>query len=127
MKIGAINFKPSVTNDGLIYQYKKQLTYFSLDDGSIIWQSKEKKDADYVITGKKDKIFIIEAKNVSAQNIHNEVEKARVAAMPKASAVAWRRLGRKAGNERRTRVGPDIVAMPVFEFVLLLKAAVQGE
>ena len=44
-KIGAINFKPAVTNDGLIYQYKKQLTYFSLDDGSMIWQSKEKKDA----------------------------------------------------------------------------------
>jgi len=68
-KIGAINFKPSVTNDGLIYQYKKQLTYFSLDDGSILWQSKEKKNADFVITNKKDKIFIIEAKNIACYKI----------------------------------------------------------
>ena len=27
--------KPAVTESGLIYQYKKKLTYFSLDDGSI--------------------------------------------------------------------------------------------
>ena len=68
-KIGAINFKPTVTNDGLIYQYKRRLTYFSLDDGSIIWQSKEKKEADFIITRKKDKIFIIEDKNIACYRI----------------------------------------------------------
>ena len=68
-KIGSINFKPSFTNKGLIYQYKKKLTYFSLDDGSIIWQTKEKKDAEYIITRKKDKIFIVEDKNIACYRI----------------------------------------------------------
>jgi hypothetical protein len=36
---------------------------------SILWQSKEKKDADFVITRKKDKIFIIEEKNIACYKI----------------------------------------------------------
>lgn len=68
--------------------------------------------------------FIIEAKNVSQMNIHNEVNKAVIAAKTKPTAVIWRRLKKQPGNERRTRVGPDIVALTVPEFLALLRAAV---
>ena len=43
-----INFVPHVTDRGLIYQYKKKMSYISLTDGSVIWEAKEKaaKDTD---------------------------------------------------------------------------------
>ena len=53
----------------MIYQYKKKLTYFSLDDGSILWQSKESPDSDYVITRKLDKIFVIEGKRIACYRV----------------------------------------------------------
>ena len=88
----------------------------SLDEGDLLLR--------HLSTGY---AFIIEAKNVGQMNIHTEVNNAIIAARDKPTAVAWRRLKKQPGNEKRTRVGPDIVALTVPEFIALLRSAVRGE
>ncbi len=64
-----INFAPTLTDNGIVYQYKKKLTYLSLADGSLIWQTKESGDADFAFDKTGTKIFIIEKKNIAAYKL----------------------------------------------------------
>lgn len=64
-----ITFNPKITKRGILYRYKKRMNYISLMDGSYIWQSKEAKKADFRISNKQDKLFIIEDKNIAAYKI----------------------------------------------------------
>jgi len=68
-KTTKINFVPTLTDNGIVYQYKKKLTYLSLTDGSLIWQTKESGDADFAFDPTGTKIFIIENKNIAAYKL----------------------------------------------------------
>ena len=64
-----INFAPTLTDNGIVYQYKSKLTYLSLKDGSIIWQTKEAGSADFAFDPTGTKIFVIEKKNLAAYKL----------------------------------------------------------
>jgi outer membrane protein assembly factor BamB len=66
-----INFTPTITENGIIYQYKKMMYYISLKDGSIIWESKERSatDCDIFLDKDKKRIFIVEPKNITAYKL----------------------------------------------------------
>ena len=66
-----VNFVPTVTPRGIVYQYKKNLQYISIKDGSVIWESKEKNasGADIFFSKNYDKIFIVEKKNITCYKL----------------------------------------------------------
>lgn len=64
--------------------------------------------------------WVVEAKDRMALNIHDALDKAiRKAGTPRA-VVYWRRMARKAGNQRRHQVGQPVVAMTLEAFLELL-------
>jgi outer membrane protein assembly factor BamB len=68
-KTTKINFSPRIVGNGIVYQYKKKLTYISLADGSIIWQTKESGDADFAFDQTGSKIFIIGKDSIAAYKL----------------------------------------------------------
>ena len=70
-KNSKISFVPQVTPNGIIYQYKKMFTYFSLKDGQPIWESKEKRaeDIDVFLDSAKSRIFFVDNKQVTAYKL----------------------------------------------------------
>lgn len=70
-KNSKISFVPQVTPNGILYQYKKMFTYFSLKDGKPIWESKEKRaeDIDVFLDSAKKRIFFVDKKDVTAYKL----------------------------------------------------------
>lgn len=71
--------------------------------------------------------YVLEAKNRTALNIHDALGKARGKAaradLPfhvAGTAVAWKRLVRKDGKQRREQAGPPVVAITVGEWLSLI-------
>jgi len=64
-----IEFTPKVTKNGILYQYKKDLVYYSLEDGSIIWKTKASKEADYMFFPDLSKVLVTEKKKMIAYKI----------------------------------------------------------
>jgi len=60
-----INFVPHITEKGIVYQYKKNLTYISLKDGKNIWEVKadKAKDAEIFLDTNSKRLFLIEDNN----------------------------------------------------------------
>ena len=67
-----------------------------------------------------DQEWIIECKDRERLNVHQTLEKAQAKAGTPWVAVVWRRMTRKAGNERRTQDGPIVVAVDLERFLELL-------
>lgn len=66
-----VNFVPETTSNGILYQYKKNFNYYSLKDGSVIWESKEKKakDVEIFLDSNKKRIFFVAKKNITAYKL----------------------------------------------------------
>ena len=64
---------------------------------------------------------VLECKARAALSLHDAWQKARRKAPADADvAVVWKRLVRKAGNQRRTAAGPTLVALPLDDYLDLL-------
>jgi hypothetical protein len=70
-KNSKISFVPQVTPNGIIYQYKKMFTYFSLKDGQPIWESKEKRaeDQNVFLDSAKKRIFFVDKKSITVYKL----------------------------------------------------------
>lgn len=66
--------------------------------------------------------LVVECRTREQMNIHGATQKARMKARYRAAiaAVAWKRLGRKPGNIRRTQVGVPIIAMGMDDWIQLI-------
>ncbi len=66
-----IQYKPVITQRGLLYQYKKWMTYISLEDGSVIWKSKERnaKDTNIFFNSAGDRMFLWDKKGVDVYKL----------------------------------------------------------
>lgn len=71
-----------------------------------------------------DHYWIGEVKDRERLNIHRELEKALAKSGTPDTFLVWRRLYRKAGNQRRTQDGPVVVALTLGRFLELLKETV---
>lgn len=66
-----IQFRPTFTPKGLLYQYKKALKLISLENGQVLWQSKEKKakDVEIQLDSRQSKVFVVGDKDISCYRI----------------------------------------------------------
>ncbi|MCB2199699.1 PQQ-binding-like beta-propeller repeat protein [bacterium] len=66
-----MNLIPTNTLGGMLYQYKDKLRMVSLEDGSQLWESKEKlaKEADLHFTDNMGKLFVVGDKSVTCYKI----------------------------------------------------------
>lgn len=69
--------------------------------------------------------WVIESKDRERLNVHQALHKALLKSRTPRTAVAWRRMTRKPGNQNRTQDGPVIVAMTLDAFLELLKEATE--
>ncbi len=66
-----INLAPEITSQGLIYQYKKWLQMISLEDGKVVWKTKEHKakDVDMFFSSDRTKLFVVGKDEITCYRI----------------------------------------------------------
>jgi hypothetical protein len=65
--------------------------------------------------------WVIECKDRMALNVPQALEKALLKSGTRNTALVWRKMTRKNGNQNRTQDGPVIVALTLSRYLELLK------
>ena len=92
------------------------------DEGINAWRLSEGGQYDLGDVMLDEYGIVIECKDTTQLNLHQAVAKAnrKAARRGHIAAGAWKRKKRQNGNQRRTQVGPPIVAMLLDDYLLLL-------
>lgn len=110
--------------------WEQQLVRTLQDAGLKAWPLARRGPSDpgdvVVVTPGGDHI-IIEARSRERMSVHPELETAKwqtahadLPFIPAAVVIVWKRMWRKPGNERRTRIGEPVVVMGLADWVEML-------